>query len=490
MRFPMILKENLISQIYNYNSNIRLDMIDDNKYIILKENYQLHDWPNKTLLIFNGIEVLSLNIEGSEVIKKLNGEYTLSEIVAIMVNESNESYSSKYFSIKTFILQLYKRNLIDFLENRQYKEIKNTGSKDWFVPYSCSIEITKRCDLRCKHCYGEAGTMRDTQLTEEQIYSILDRLSGGCKSISITGGDPMCHPKIKEIIEYSISRGFETTLITNGMRIDKEWANWISRSGIKRVKLSLDGSTKEMHDDLRGVNGAFEKVIQSMKYLRSANVRVSIGTVITKKNIEFINDIAHIAYENGAKSIGFGRIINHGRASREMKDTRENDLGVIIKKVDKIMREYRGKDFLVTYEEDGNWISNFKDKCPSIEDYYLYKDHNVKCSCSGCGAGSRLLFIEASGDVKPCMMSNFIIGKINHGDDMVNIMNKSVNECFSNLENPDQNTCKNCDYVSNCLGCISQAIENSSLTECKWKNEILKRDLKMIRILGGEENYV
>ena len=84
--------------------------------------------------------------------------------------------------------------------------------------------IIEACNLRCKHCYGEAGAMRNTQLTEEQIYSILDKLSDGCNSVSITGGDPMCHPKIKEIIKYSIARGFETTLITNGMRLNQNWA--------------------------------------------------------------------------------------------------------------------------------------------------------------------------------------------------------------------------------------------------------------------------
>ncbi|ABN52917.1 hypothetical protein Q428_13930 [Fervidicella metallireducens AeB] len=490
MKVPIILRENLVSQIYNYNSNIRLDMIDDNKYIILKENYHLHNWPDKTLLIFNGIEVLSLNIEGAEVINKLNGEHTLQEVVSNSFKELDQSDMSKYFSIKMFILQLYRRNIIDFLEYKQNRVIKNTGSRDWYVPYSCSIEITKQCDLRCKHCYGEAGAMRNTQLTEEQIYSILDKLSDGCNSVSITGGDPMCHPKIKEIIKYSIARGFETTLITNGMRLNQNWANWLSEVGIKRVKLSLDGPTKEIHDELRGVKGAFEKVILAMGYLKNAKVSFSIGTVITKKNLEYINIIADIAYENGAKSIGFGRVVNHGRAIREMKDARESDLDSIIKKVDKIMRDYKGKDFLVTYEEDGNWTSSFLDKCPSLEEYYLYRNNNVKCSCNGCGAGSRLLFIEANGNIKPCMMSTFTIGKINHGEDMVNIINKSTNECFSNLESPDLNTCKNCDYVSNCLGCISQAITNSSLVECRWKKEILKHELKMKEILSGEVGYV
>lgn len=490
MTAPKILTDNLVSQICNYSSNIRLNMIKDNKYIALNGSYQLHNWPDKTLLIFNGVEVLSVNIEGAEIIRQLNGECTLKEIVFDSFKECNESYERKYFSIKMFILQLYKRNILDFLEDKYCKPIITTGSTRWYVPYSCSIEITKQCDLRCKHCYGEAGFTRNTQLTQKQIYSILDRLSDGCKSVSITGGDPMCHPKIKEIIEYSISCGLETTLITNGMRLDSNFANWLSNIGIKRVKLSLDGSTRDMHDRLRGVEGAFEKVILSMEYLRNAKVKFAIGTVITKDNIENINFISEIAYKNGAQSIGFGRVINHGRAINGMNKLRENDLGIIIKKVDEIMRNYKGKDFLVTYEEDGNWIESFPDRCPSIEEYYLYKDSNVKCSCYGCGAGSRLLFIQANGDIKPCMMSSFIIGKIESGEDIVDIISKSSNECFRNLENTNLSTCKNCDYVSNCLGCISQAITNSSLVKCRWKEEILKRDLKMEKILWGEVKSV
>ncbi len=486
MNTPQIIRDNLVSQIYNATSNIKLDMIKDNKYIMLNENYKLHNWPDKTLLIFNGVEVLSVNVTGAEIINKLNGEYTLNEIVANSFREFNDSDVRKYLSIKMFILQLYKRNLIDLLEDKKNSKIINTGSRNWYVPYSCSIEITKQCDLRCKHCYGEAGFMRNTQLKEKQIYSILDRLSDGCKSVSITGGDPMCHPKIKKIIEYSISQGIETTLITNGMRLDRNFANWLSEVGVKRVKLSLDGATREIHDGLRGINGAFEKVMSSMKYLKEAKVNFSIGTVITKENIESLNFISDIAYEHGAQSIGFGRVVEHGRAIKGMREIRENDLELIIKKVDHIMRDYEGRDFLVTYEEDGNWISSFSDKCPSVEEYYLYKDNNVRCSCSGCGAGSRLLFIEASGDIKPCMMSSVIIGKIQDGDDIADIISSLSNEGFRNLKNPNLSTCKNCDYVSNCLGCISQSITNSALTKCKWKEEILKHDLKMEKILGCE----
>lgn len=489
MSVPKILRDNLISKIYNYNSNFRLDMIDDDNYITLKESYNLHNWPDETLLLFNGIEVLSLNVEGAEIINKLNGLYKLKEIVSNSFDSLNNLDMNKYFSTKMFILQLYKRNIIDFMQDKQYKEIKNTGNRQWFVPYSCSIEVTKQCDLRCKHCYGEAGNIKSISLTLEQIYSILDKLRHGCKSVSITGGDPMCHPNIKEIIEYSISLGFETTLITNGMRIDRGWAEWLANVGIKRVKLSLDGATKDMHDSLRGINGAFEKVIRSMNLLREARVNFAIGTVITKNNVNYLNLISDIAYKNGAKSIGFGRVIEQGRAMKEMKSLRETNLELIIKKVDKIMRDYESKDFLVTYEEDGNWINNFPNKCPSLQEYYLYKDNNIKCSCNGCGAGSRLLFIEADGSVKPCMMSSLKIGKVSQGDDLVNLLDRSMNECFKRLDNPNLVTCKECDYLSNCLGCISQALTNSSLIDCKWKREILKLDYKMKKILDGEVSY-
>ncbi|MGG7178444.1 radical SAM/SPASM domain-containing protein [Clostridium paraputrificum] len=490
MDVPIILKENIVSQINNHNSNISLDMIDDNKYIILKENYHLHNWPDKTLLIFNGIEVMSLNLDASKIVEKLNGEYTLSEIVSNMSNKKKNLYLREYFLIKTFILQLYKRDLIDFLENKEYRKIRITGSRKWFVPYSCSIEITKRCDLRCKHCYGEAGGINNIQLTEEEIYSILDNLHDGCKNISLTGGDPMCHPKIKEIIKYCMLLGFETTLITNGMRIDNEWASWLSKAGIKRVKLSLDGSTSYMHDELRGIKGAFDKLMSSMKYLKNENVNFSIGTVITKENLEFIDEISNIAYKNGAKSIGFGRIVNQGRAKKEIQDIEGYNIKEIIEKIDKTMRAYRENDFLVTYEEDGNWINTFQDKCPSLEEYYLYKDRNIKCSCSGCGAGSRLLFIEANGNVKPCMMSCFSFGNIKGCNDIKNIINEKSNKCFSNLENPDLDTCKSCKYLSDCLGCISKSMAKGSTVECNWKDKILKDNLDMRRIFNFEVDYV
>jgi len=86
----------------------------------------------------------------------------------------------------------------------------------------------------------------------------------------------------------------------NGTLITEEKARMMKESGIKRISISLDGSTKNSHDRFRGVTGAFDGAMNGIKIAKKAGIPFQINTTITKTNLKEIPDILALAESLGA----------------------------------------------------------------------------------------------------------------------------------------------------------------------------------------------
>jgi len=142
------------------------------------------------------------------------------------------------------------------------------------------FQITDRCNLRCRHCYIGNGLHQDLPL--ERIFKVLkefEEIQG--LRLLFSGGEPLLHPHFWEINDVLRDYEYRSVLLSNGTLITKEAAKQLR---VHEVQVSLDGM-KEGHESIRG-EGTFEKTLQAIGHLQEASIRVSVATMIHRRNVK------------------------------------------------------------------------------------------------------------------------------------------------------------------------------------------------------------
>ena len=167
------------------------------------------------------------------------------------------------------------------------------------APLDLYWEITKRCNLYCRHCYNESGR-KDYEPSLEQIRSVVNELSSTkLRSLAISGGEPLMRKDLRTIIGWLRPLATNLVLATNGTLIDEQRVAWL-REMINEVNLSLDAGNKSAYEQFRGRRGTFEKCLRGLDLLVEQKVPVIIQTTISRFNIDSLEEIATLAIERGA----------------------------------------------------------------------------------------------------------------------------------------------------------------------------------------------
>lgn len=155
-----------------------------------------------------------------------------------------------------------------------------------------SLYITARCHLSCIHCHAEdMFGNTPTDVPTEQLVSIINRLGIISDRIQLTGGEIMIRrdPALKKndvdlLISEIHRRQLETIVQTTGMQVNETFVRFMVTHGVKWVSLSLDGPDISTNNLIRKNPQAFMKVISLIPILKKHDVKVKVGTVITRLN--------------------------------------------------------------------------------------------------------------------------------------------------------------------------------------------------------------
>ena len=141
------------------------------------------------------------------------------------------------------------------------------------------LQITDRCNLRCKHCY--IGDNIFSELSVKQIETILREFEAmqGLR-VMITGGEPLMHGSFQEI--NAMLPGFivRKVLFTNGLLLNQSLLKILN---VDEIQISIDG-LEDAHDALRG-KGTFKKALHAVKQAVGSGFEVSIATMVHNKNL-------------------------------------------------------------------------------------------------------------------------------------------------------------------------------------------------------------
>lgn len=154
------------------------------------------------------------------------------------------------------------------------------------IPFEGSIDLTYRCNNRCRHCWlwEPAGSpLQQRELTFDEIRRIVDEARAmGCQRWSISGGEPMLRHDFPEIFDYITQKSVSYSINTNGTLITPQIAQMLKRKGNKMI--ALYGATPQVYDHITQHPGGFEMVMQGIHYLQEAGAGFIIQLVPMQGN--------------------------------------------------------------------------------------------------------------------------------------------------------------------------------------------------------------
>lgn len=144
-----------------------------------------------------------------------------------------------------------------------FQEIRRRRHKLW----SAGLELTYRCNARCRHCYIDIPREQSTagELTDEEWMSVVDQLARmGCMNVLVTGGEPTLHSAFLSVCRRIIKRGMLCDIYTNGLEISDNLFSELRELPINSISVSLYSGTNVFHDKITGVHGSFQNTLTSL----------------------------------------------------------------------------------------------------------------------------------------------------------------------------------------------------------------------------------
>ncbi|MHB9108990.1 MAG: 12,18-didecarboxysiroheme deacetylase [Armatimonadota bacterium] len=181
--------------------------------------------------------------------------------------------------------------------------------------------VGQRCNLRCVHCYAHSRDIDYSgELNHEEGLRLIDDLAQfGAPVLLFSGGEPLMHPRILELIAYAREKGMRAVISTNGTLITPELAEKLKAFGLSYVGISLDG-LEETNDRFRGMKGAFAAALAGVRNCREAGIKVGLRFTMNRKNVHDLNGIFDLLEEEKIPRICFYHLVYAGRGTKLVAD--------------------------------------------------------------------------------------------------------------------------------------------------------------------------
>jgi len=170
-------------------------------------------------------------------------------------------------------------------------------------PFVMFYEVTRACDLVCKHCRACAQPKcHPHELTSGQSRELISQIASFPKKpvLVFTGGDPMKRADIFDLVRHAVDSGLNTAITPSATPlVTKEAVDNLADAGLSRLAVSLDSSDPDIHDDFRGVPGSFYRTLEIMQYARETGIPLQVNTTITNRNYRQIDEMAELLAGQG-----------------------------------------------------------------------------------------------------------------------------------------------------------------------------------------------
>lgn len=316
--------------------------------------------------------------------------YINDDMVEVVLHVLNGETIESFFSSKD------TRNSVDILVKQTQELLENLAHQGFLVNDFASsggkikvitthpplrvlfIEVTKDCNLRCKHCYvpDSRKPKRNHQLNLLELQSLIKQADEiGVMEVQLTGGELFMLPRALEIIQDLQKRLLPCSIFTNGTLLSPDLFEHLEKIHHGLIfYISLDGPAR-IHDEFRGVPGSFEKTVTNIYKLLKIGCDVRINTAVGSHNIKCLKEF-----------------INYVR----------DEFGVLhrLVEIEPIGRAKENGNLTISHQEFAKLLIECGD------DFQFLDSHDriasVDWTTPACGIGCAMMFIDAYGNASLC----------------------------------------------------------------------------------------
>lgn len=250
-------------------------------------------------------------------------------------------------------------NILNLLNNRKNLISRNINSK---YPFSINWLIEDKCNLDCIYCFADNKMNLDNK-KEDYIKTAKHILKLQPLTVGITGGEPTLNSNLKNVIEV-LDGKCSITIDTNGTTSNlKNLIPFIKKANIM-LRITIDSVDNEIINTLRPCKNKkiknydqIKKIKNNIILLKDEKIPLMIHTVITKLNIDYLEDIGKVLIDLGIKRWHL-YAVNYSQKCKEFYDKIKVSKQEVSKCQEKLTRLFKENLKITFYIDQENFDAN------------------------------------------------------------------------------------------------------------------------------------
>ncbi len=315
-------------------------------------------------------------------------------------------------------------------------------------PLVAFYEVTRACNLLCRHCRAEAQPhSHPLELDTRASLSLIDNLTKFPKPplLVLTGGDPIKRRDVFDIVHHAVAAGLKTAMTPSATKlVTTKAVGLLKEAGLHRLAVSLDGADADIHDGFRRVPGSYQRTLEIIADAAACGLPLQINTTIARHNFHQIDAIAEVlaAFPIVLWSVFF--LVPTGRALADQRITAE-EFEVAF---EKLFRQSRRQQYAIKTTEAPHYRRFLLEK---MKRRGAIANQPGMPHIVGTNDGRGVMFISHIGEIFPSGFLPVECG-IFPRDSVVDIYQNSP--LFIDLRNPEKlkGKCGFCQYRDICGG--------------------------------------
>jgi radical SAM protein with 4Fe4S-binding SPASM domain len=307
-----------------------------------------------------------------------------------------------------------------------------------------SIEVTTRCNGKCRHCFAQAGVSTTVSLAPGVAKNIItEGYHTDYRQLHITGGEPLLWDGLFEALDFAFDIGYQNiTMNTNGRLLTGKIARRLAAYEGLSISVSLEGPLA-LHDRIRG-EGTYRPAVRGIDIALDAGIDLAIFSVAGKSLLEVLPQFAHTVYKrfSGIQHLTLIQLIAATHNGFDLADEllEPYDFLELVETV--CILNLCGLDTRIKNSPLARVVSKLIDMPWVLPTYPLYR------------AGS--LIVMADGNINLSHSCRDSLGKYTPGM----IRQALSSDEYLGLVAPNQSTCPACQYHELCKeNCMSRPSE-------------------------------
>ncbi len=392
-----------------------------------------------------------INRTGREILRWCDGTRTVRQLTG----EAARHLEITPEECAHYISQCTSAGIIDLYDARQqetgetvHPPLSSPSLHRLFAPLRLYVNITKRCNMNCTHCYAKLD-----EKTIELDRNTIDKVTGEIEklkipSVVLIGGEPLLAKDFPGIVKNMRQRKISCFTATNGLALNADYIRRLLDAGLRVIAISVDGPNAPKNNKIRG-KGMFERTVANIRKSVEMGLDVSVSITLTEETIEDIDEFVQLGMDNGVCDFHIMLFAPVGRGEG------------LFSKVPQLPRVFKLKEKLQFYMSAYPGITF---NCTGITHNRLLREWHQRFSgssiaryiYSGCEAGRFRYEVGFDGSYIPCVLLDYNAFRVGH------VKNISLKESWDRLPHMQQETrfndrqlqgrCRGCDVYVECLG--------------------------------------